>query len=179
MLVGLIAQGDQTAFSQFMGIHLKPLTVFATRFLANRDDGEDVAQQVFADVWQKAATFDATKASAKTWLFGIARNRCIDTMRKKNLRRLVGLDDVVHEIREERPTALQTVEGRQEFKRTVEAVNELPYRQRLALLMSVVADLPMRDIASAMKTSEGAVEQLLVRARKTLRHKVEHVGDAE
>ena len=172
MLVGLIANGDQTAFSKFMSANLKQLTVFTTRFLATRSDGEDVAQQVFVDVWQKAHTFDGNKASPKTWLYTIARNRCIDVIRKRQLRQMVGLDDKTFDLFVDAPSPTQVVENRQELRRTVEALHRLPERQRLALLLSAVADLPVREIARVLKTSEGATEQLLVRARKRLRQAV-------
>lgn len=172
VLVGLIAKGDQTAFSKFMSANLKQLTVFTTRFLATRSDGEDVAQQVFVDVWQKAHTFDGNKASPKTWLYTIARNRCIDVIRKRQLRQMVGLDDKTFDLFVDAPSPTQVVENRQELRRTLEALHRLPERQRLALLLSAVADLPVREIARVLKTSEGATEQLLVRARKRLRQAV-------
>jgi len=96
--MGLIAKGDQAAFTELMSRFMRPLTVFATRFLSSKSDGEEVAQTVFIEVWQKAGTFDPSKASVKTWLYSIARNRCIDAIRKRRLRQFIGLDSPLVDI---------------------------------------------------------------------------------
>jgi len=171
VLVSLIAQGDQAAFSQFMTAHMRSITIFSVRFLSSREDGEDTAQAVFMDVWRKAAQFDSKKASAKTWLYRIARNRCIDVIRKRRLRYLIGLDTGEVEVPVDAPTSFQTVADRQDLRAVVHAIDLLPDRQRLALVLSVLSEFPTKDIAEVMGTSDGAVEQLISRARRTLRSK--------
>lgn len=176
MLLGLIADGDQAAFSRFMDMHLRPVTLFATRFLSSREEGEDVAQTVFIEVWRKAAQFDRGKASARTWLYSIARHRCIDAMRRLRIRRFVGLEDLAQEPPDLAPTALQRSMDKDRLRAALSGVARLPDRQRMALLLSVVADLSTRDIAGSLGTSEGAVEQLIVRARRTLRQELARTG---
>lgn len=175
MLLGLIAKGDQAAFTVLMLKYVHPLTVFATRFLSSKSDGEDVAQTVFIEVWRKAGTFDPSKASVKTWLFSIARNRCIDTIRKRRLRQFVGLDASVADITS--MAADRVAEDRAELRAVRNELDLLPDRQRLALLLQAVSHMSTREIAQTMATSDGAVEQLIRRARQTLRQKFSRNGE--
>lgn len=169
--MGLIANGDQAAFGMLMSRFMRPLTVFATRFLSSTSEGEDVAQTVFIEVWRKAGTFDPSKASAKTWLYSIARNRCIDAIRKRRLRQFVGLDATVADIGSTASEPSRITADRAELRAVVRELDLLPDRQRMALLLQVVSDMSTRDIAETMATSDGAVEQLIRRARQTLRQK--------
>ena len=175
VLVSLIAAGDQAAFSQFMGKYLRPIAIFSTRYLASRDDGEDVAQAVFIDVWRKAEQFDESKASAKTWLYRIARNRCIDLLRRRRLRQFVGLDDATDDLAEDVPSVAQTLTGKQDLRTVIQAIDKLPDRQRMALVLFAISDMQAKAISEVMETSEGAVEQLIARARKTLKQKISRI----
>ena len=178
VLVGLIAAGDQAAFSAFMNNHLRAITLFASRFLSSREDGEDTAQAVFMEVWRNADQFDPSRASPKTWLFRIARNRCIDVLRRRRIRQFVGLDEEPGEVPQDAPTALQVLSDKRDLQDVANAIRALPDRQRMALLMNVVGELPVRSVAVAMETSEGAVEQLIARARRTLRLSIgRHIGN--
>ena len=169
VLVGLIASGDQAAFNKLMSIYMRPLTIFTTRFLSSRADGEDVAQIVFMEVWRKAEFFDPSKASVKNWLYGIARNRCIDAIRRQRLRQFIGLDGATEDLASMDPGSFQVMADRAELKSVAEAVHVLPDRQRMALLLHAVSGMTTREIAATMATSDGAIEQLIRRARKTLR----------
>ena len=171
MLVSLIAARDQAAFSLFIERYLRPITVFCARFLSSREDGEDVAQTVFIDVWRKAGQFDGTKATVKTWLYRIARNRCIDVLRRRRLKQFVGLDDKTDQVAEDAPSVVRVLSDKQNLTAVVDAIDLLPDRQRMALLLSVISDLSAKTISEVMGTSEGAVEQLIARARRTVRLK--------
>lgn len=171
MLLSLIAKGDQAAFTLLMSRFMRPLTVFATRFLSSQPDGEEVAQTVFIEVWRKAGTFDPAKASAKTWLYSIARNRCIDTIRKRRLRQFVGLDAFAADIGSTEAEPFQITAERAELRAALSELEQLPDRQRLALLLQAISDMSTREIADTMAISDGAVEQLIRRARQTLRQK--------
>jgi len=177
VLLSLIAKGDQAAFTLLMSRFMRSLTVFATRFLSSQPDGEEVAQTVFIEVWRKAGTFDPAKASAKTWLYSIARNRCIDTIRKRRLRQFVGLDSSAADIASTDAEPSQIAADRAELRAVINELDLLPDRQRLALLLQTVSDMSTREIADTMATSDGAVEQLIRRARRTLRQKFNRNSD--
>ena len=171
-LLERIAAGDQRAFGALVDRHGRGLRIFATRYLGNAEDGSDVTQDVFMTVWRRAASYDPAKGKVSTWLYGIASNRCIDVRRKRAVLSFFGLDDRSDAVSADEPDAEARTTGRQELAIVRSAIQTLPGRQKMALLLSVVADLDSTEIAAAMGTSRGSVEQLLVRARRTLRQQV-------
>lgn len=79
--IGAIAGGDRDAFEQLYRATSAKLFGVCLRVLPDRAEAEDVLQEVYTTVWRKAAQFDASRASAITWLAMIARNRSIDRLR--------------------------------------------------------------------------------------------------
>lgn len=179
-LMQAIAAGRQHALAQLVERHGKGLIAFARRYLGgSRDDAEDIVQEVFWTVWRKAAQFNPDRAQVTTWLYRIAANRCIDTARRSALLRFVGLDAMSADPALEEPDAEAEVSGRSELALARKGILDLPRRQRMALLLRAVADLDVPAIAEVMGTSNGSVEQLLVRARRTLREYMEQTGGGE
>lgn len=176
-LLARIAAGSQGALAQLIARHGRGLRVFAARYLGNPNDAEDVVQDVFVTVWKHAGRFDSQKARVSTWLYKITANRCIDQRRRRFLRDFIGLDDLDSDPVSEAADAEVTVSNRQELSIVRGGIAALPQRQRMALLLKVVADLDVPAIAEVMGTSAGSVEQLLVRARRGLRdHMTAHEG---
>lgn len=168
-LLARIAAGSQNALSALIARHGRGLRIFATRYLGNADDAEEVVQDVFVSVWKNAGRFDPTKARASTWLYRITANRCIDQRRRRALRSFVWLDDVGTELASETPDAETSTAARQELALVRDGIARLPERQRMALLLRAVADLDVPAVAEVMGTSAGSAEQLLVRARRGVR----------
>ncbi|WP_454856404.1 RNA polymerase sigma factor [Rhizobium binxianense] len=152
--------------------HGRGLRIFATRYLGNTGDAEEVVQDVFLTVWKQAHRFDPRKARASTWLYKITANRCIDYRRRRALRVFIGLDDVQDALASGEPDAEARASARQELSLIRTGMSHLPERQRMALLLKVVADLDIPAIAEVMGRSPGSVEQLLVRARRALRNRM-------
>lgn len=176
-LLARIAAGSQGALSQLIARHGRGLRIFAARYLGNASDAEDVVQDVFVTVWKNAGRFDPRRARVSTWLYKITANRCIDQRRRLFLRNFIGLDDLDCDPASEAPDAEARVSDRQELSIVRGGIAALPRRQRMALLLKVVADLDVPAIAEVMGTSTGSVEQLLVRARRGLRnHVAAHEG---
>jgi len=74
--------GDAKSFEILVKEYLKPIYSFAYRYVGNSQDAEDIAQDVFIKVWRNIKKFDSSR-SFKTWIFSIAKNSCIDNLRKK------------------------------------------------------------------------------------------------
>jgi RNA polymerase sigma-70 factor (ECF subfamily) len=169
VLLADIAAGDQYMLAGLIARHGRGLRIFATRYLGNTGDAEDVVQDVFVTVWKQAARFDARKGRVSTWLYKITANRCIDYRRRRALRSFIGLDDVQDLLASDQPNAEASTSAKQELSIVRKGLSKLPERQRMALLLKVVADLDNPAIAEVMGSSPGSVEQLLVRARRSLR----------
>lgn len=167
-----IAAGEQVALRRLIDRHGRGLRLFAARYLGNAEDAEDVVQDVFVAVWKHAGRFKPDKGRAATWLYRIAANRCIDLRRWRRFRTFVGLGDVEDALPAEQPDAVAGIGARQELAIVRSGLAELPERQRMALLLRTVADLDVPAIAQVMGSTSGSVEQLLVRARRSLRERV-------
>ncbi len=168
-LLARVAAGEQPALRQLIDRHGRGLQLFAARFLGGSHDAEDVVQDVFFSIWNNAKRFDRAKGRATTWIYRIAANRCIDVRRWRRFRMFLGFEDTDDVFASEDPQADILVGARQELAIVRTGLDKLPERQRMALLLRAVADLDVPAIAEVMGTSAGSVEQLLVRARRTLR----------
>ncbi|MEL6210299.1 MAG: sigma-70 family RNA polymerase sigma factor [Pseudomonadota bacterium] len=164
-----IAEGDRGALMRLMDRHSRGLRGVAARFLGNEEEAEEVVQDVFIRVWRKAHRYDPAQAAVSTWLYRIAVNLCIDRQRRRAFRQVVGLEEVVEDLADPTPSAEVQVADRARLAATRQAITALPGRQRMALLLAVVAEFSTVEIAATMETSAGSVEQLLVRARRSLR----------
>ena len=168
-LVRSVAEGDRRALGDLIALHGRGLTLVATRYLGRADEAEEVVQDVFLRVWRHAGRYEPDRAQVSTWLYRIVVNLCIDRQRRQAFRRFVGLESAALEMVDPMPTAADTLESRQRLAKVRKAIDSLPDRQRMALLLSAVAGLDSAEVAGAMGSSRGAVEQLLVRARRALR----------
>ena len=89
-LVSRVAQGDRDAFAKVYGATSAKLYGIVLRILVRRDLTDEVLQEVFVKIWQRAAEFDPERASPITWMATIARNRALDEVRRKQP---IALDD--------------------------------------------------------------------------------------
>jgi RNA polymerase sigma-70 factor, ECF subfamily len=178
-LLARVAAGEQLALRQLIDRHGRGLRLFAGRYLGGSDEAEDVVQDVFISVWKNAERFDPSKGRATTWIYRIAANRCIDVRRWRKFRIFIGFEEAHEAFPSDDPDADTWMGARQELAIVRAGVEKLPERQRMALLLRAVADLDVPAIAEVMETSAGSVEQLLVRARRTLRAQLSGAGASE
>jgi RNA polymerase sigma-70 factor, ECF subfamily len=167
-----IAGGEEPALGLLVTRYGHGIAALATRYLGSASEAEDVVQETLFRVWQHAAGFDPARARASTWIYAIAVRLCIDRLRKLKLRRILGLGrglDDGADNPDPGPGSDRSVSDRQELALTRKAIAALPDRQRMAILLSAVAGLDHGRIAETLDISPGAVEQLLVRARRSLR----------
>ena len=132
--------------------------------LASQEDAEDVLQDVFAASFN-AICADDRPINARPWLYRIARNRCLNHLRRP---RPAGQDSMDVFERDGGITTADTVHKREEFRRIVCDVQDLPETQRTALLLREIDALAYDQIAEAMDTTVPSVKSLLVRARVSL-----------
>lgn len=176
-LIADMARGERRALAELIALHGRGLTVLATRYLGRADEAEEVVQDVFLRAWRHAGRYEPARARVSTWLYRIAVNLCIDRQRKSAFRRFIGLDDTAREIADPQPSAADHLAGRQRLAQVRTAIAALPGRQRMALLLSVVTGQENAEIAQTMGISTGAVEQLLVRARRSLHRLVDDIQE--
>ena len=163
-LVAMVRRGQNGAFEALVQRYQARLLAFCRHMLGSQEDAEDVLQEVFAASYN-ALLGDNRPINARPWLYRIARNRCLNHLRKP---RAAGQDSMDIFEREGGTTTADTVHRREEFRQIVADVQELPETQRTALLLREIDALSYDQISEAMDTTVPSVKSLLVRARVNL-----------
>jgi RNA polymerase sigma factor (sigma-70 family) len=163
-LVAATRRGNQAAFEALVQRYQPRLLAFCRHMLGSKEDAEDVLQEVFAASYN-ALLADDRPINTRPWLYRIARNRCLNHLRKP---RSAGQDSMDIFERDNGTTTADTVHSREEFRQIVADVGELPETQRTALLLREIDALSYEQIAEAMDTTVPSVKSLLVRARVSL-----------
>ena len=147
MLVSAIRAGDQSAMAQLYDKYSGIVYSVALRVLGDTGAAEDILQEVFMQLWRNPDGFDATRGSLPGWLAVIARNRAIDSLRKR--RPEDEISDVVVRVE---PDLLQEVEWKRSLEKIRGAMGGMSAPQRSALEMSFFQGLTHQEIAE--KTGE-------------------------
>lgn len=138
------------------------------RILGDDAEAEDMAQEVFLRLWRHGAKFDAGRAKLSTWLYRIAVNLCIDRLRG---RRETSSNEVPEQ--EAPPQQERTLQEGQLAEHVDQALQSLPERQRMALVLFHYQELTMSETAEILDSSVEAVESLLGRAHRTMKKQLE------
>ena len=164
-LVRRAGAGDVRACADLVDRHLDGIVGFATRYLGNRADAEEVAQEVFLRVWRNAASWRPEGARFKTWLYRVAINLCHDRARRRGTLPLDGAAEVPSDA----PSAGARVQQDQVSAQVRRALDALPERQRSAIVLCYYQDMDNKAAADVMELSVEALESLLARGRRRLR----------
>jgi RNA polymerase sigma factor (sigma-70 family) len=160
-LVALAADGHDRAFEAIVERYRRPLQRYLRRLLSEAL-AEDVLQATFVRAWQ-ALRAGTDVRDLRPWLYRIAHNQALNTLRAAGS----ALPAVAAELP---AVSLEAeVEQREELRAALHGIESLPDRQRAALVAIAVADRPHADVARELGMSDGALRQLLLRARTTLR----------
>ena len=160
----MIRNGQERAFEALVDRYNVRLLAFCRGMLSSAEDAEDVLQEVFVAA-HKAILGDNRAINARPWLYRIARNRCLNHLRKPVPE---GQDSMDVHPHENGASVAEKVQKRAEFRALILDVQGLPETQRSALLLREIDALTYEEIAIAMDTTVPAVKSLLVRARMSL-----------
>ena len=171
-LVALIREGHDRAFEVLFNRYQSRLLAFCRRLVGSPQDAEDVLQEVFAAA-HAGILADSRPINARPWLYRIARNRCMNHLRKPTAD---GVDSMDIHVHENGTSTLERVQRREELRAIVADVHGLPKTQRTALVLRAIDDRSYTDIAEAMNTTLPSVKSLMVRARMSLAQSIRHAG---
>ncbi len=164
-----VASGERTALQTTYRLTSAKLFGVCLRILRNRAEAEDVSQEVFVIVWQKAADFDPRRASPMTWLITIARNRAIDRVRATtHTRRTAPIDEAV-EVADSTPLAdsmLEDAESNLKLKACLGGLND---REQKALRGAFFDGSTYEELAERMSVPLGTMKSWIRRALMKLR----------
>jgi RNA polymerase sigma factor (sigma-70 family) len=163
-LIAMARSGNPGAFETIVDRYQSRLLGFCRQMLSSTEDAEDVLQEVFVNAY-KAMLADEREINLRPWLYRIARNRCLNYLRKPKADAQESMD-MVPEV--DAASTAEMVHNREEFRQILSDVNKLPETQRSALLLREMDALSYEEIAAAMDTTVPSVKSLLVRARISL-----------
>lgn len=169
-LVGKILQGDEKAFKKFIDDHKLMVVNTCYAFLHNKEEAEDVAQDVFLQAYESMAKF-RFDCKLSTWLYRMAVNRTINLCKSYHKRKVsLTLDDPqLHpDFEAEEISVPERMEKEQRVALLHEAIDTLPANQRTALVLNKYEELSYKEIAEVMKLSVSAVESLIFRGKSNL-----------
>jgi RNA polymerase sigma-70 factor, ECF subfamily len=169
------AQGeDHRAFEELVRRHQHRVVAVAGGILRQREDVEDIAQQVFVKAYFSLKRFDQ-RAAFSTWLYKITVNECWDLLRKRKVRPLVYEADLSEDqarqfgAPEERstptPDISDTLEARQKVERLLECLDE---RDKMMLILKEVEGFAVEEIAEILDLNANTVKVRLFRARRKI-----------
>jgi RNA polymerase sigma factor (sigma-70 family) len=178
-LIQQLREGDELAFKSLVGAYQDMVYNTALGIVQNAEDAEDVAQEVFIQVYRSIDQFKGD-ARLSTWIYRITTTKALDHIRsrrrKKRFAFITSLfgpnDELVHE-----PVDFQhpgvSLDRKEQAALLFRTINQLPDNQKVAFTLHKTEGLSYQEIADVMQLSVSAVESLLFRARQNLRKLLE------
>lgn len=172
------ARGDIAAFERLVERHRQPMFGYLCRMLGNRELAEDTFQEVFLRVIHSRRRYRKS-AKFSTWLYKIAHNSCVDVFRREKLRKMDSLDEPTANTGNEGmlqdvlasgdPGPDEMLQRRQLSDMLKACVGRLPPEQREVFVLRQYQDLPFKEIAQCIRTSESTVKSRMRYALRNLR----------
>lgn len=171
-LIDSILAGNQKDFERLIKAYESNVFRTAIGLVHNREDAEEITQDVFVKVYRSLSTFNK-KAAFSTWLYRLTINTCLNFLqRKKNKIFWTGLSEFFQFVSKDSSVERKMIEKSDETM-IKQAIDSLPQKQRIAFILTKYEELPQKQVAVIMDISEGAVEQLVLRARNNLTKKLQ------
>ncbi len=167
--------GDQTAFAEIIEMYRNPVTFFIQRYVQDICAAEDIAADVFMQLVVSPQKFNF-KSSLKTYLFVMARSRALDHLRRQKRHPSVSIEDAAEQLADTQDLEEQVL-GNDEKRRLHEAIGKLPEPQQIAVHLVYFEDYSYEDAARIMKKTRKQVDNLLYRAKQTLRELLGERGE--
>ena len=175
-----VKRGDRAAFAELVDKYKQPVLNFIYRTLRDEIEAEDLAQTVFLQVYKSRSRYRRT-AKFSTWLFTIARNLCLNELRRRSRHPAESIEEA-HAEHEDQPR--QQYEDKSQVappekllhgelaQKIEEVLADLPENQRTAILLCRQEELSYEEIAEILDCSLSATKSLIHRGRETLKEKL-------
>jgi len=180
-IIKLILQGEKEKFRLLVEEYQQMIFQTCMGFVHNKDDADDLTQEVFIQAYQSLSHFKGD-AAFSTWLYRIAINASLNKTRESPLKMIFHKFENHRDDKKEKDHPAGLIPDEEDPEKILiknediewvrKALDSLPENQRKAIVLSKYDDLSQKEIAEILNTTEGAVEALLVRAKKNLRDKL-------
>lgn len=163
-----VAAGDRAALRMVYDATAAKLLTLAQRITGDRQDAEDIVQDVFVTVWRKAAEYRPDRASGLAWLVAIARNRAIDRVRARGRRATVG-DEVLETVADAHARADAGADAADAARTVTRALALLEPRHAAIIRMAFLDGLSYEEIATREGVPIGTVKTWVFRGMRRMR----------
>lgn len=178
LILGL-REGDEAAFKFLVDTYQDRVFNTALGIVQNAEDAEDVAQEVFIQVYRSISSFKG-ESKLSTWLYRIATTRSLDLLRSRKSKKRFGIlqrlfgdgDEPELEIPDFNHPGI-ALDRKENAARLFKAIRQLPENQKIAFTLHKLEDLSYQEVSEIMQTSLPAVESLMHRAKQNLRKMLE------
>ena len=177
-LISDILTGEREKFSVIVNLYKESVFRIAIGYMHTKDDAEDIVQEVFIKTYQSLSGFRG-KSEFSTWLYRITVNTCLNAIEKKQrysfFQKAEDTVSRIFNIRSDDKNPEEKLLSQEKEKAVQDAIDSLPKQQRTAFTLKRYEDLSQLEISKIMNLSEGAVEQLLQRAKVNLTNKLKKI----
>ncbi len=182
-----LIKGKQTAYSQLLDDYQQKVFGTCISFIPNKEDAEDVAQEVFLEVFKSISKFKGD-AKLSTWIYKIATNKCLEFIRKKNTKKRfafmqtimgneIPIDKTSYFTEFNHPGIL--LESKEKSAIIFKAIHTLPDSQRIIFTLAKIDGKSYQEIVEITGRSLSSVESVMFRAKKSLQQKLENFYKSE
>jgi RNA polymerase sigma-70 factor (ECF subfamily) len=171
LIIRRIADGDESALATLYDHWAQSVYSLVALLLKDADGAEDVVEDTFWQVWQRASSYDASRGTVRTWILTIARSRALDRVRSRGRNR----EDIATDLSlvlDPRSDPAQEAEGAERRNLVYAALCELPEDQRRALELAYFGGLSQSEIADALSEPLGTVKTRMRLGMQKLRDRL-------
>lgn len=166
-------------FAELYEIYKDMVFNLSLNYVQQKEDAEDITQEVFVKLHQNLHKYDAAAASLKTWLYRITINQCLDFVKARQTKKRFGFISALFTKESNEPLAEAVqlnhpgiaAEDREALQKLFAIINTLPHNQKTALLLVRMDGRPQNEVAAIMNLNIKAVESLLQRAKSAIEKK--------
>ena len=174
-LIQGLKDGDETSFKYLVDAYQGRVFNTAFGIVQNAEDAEDVAQEVFIQVYRSIHTFKG-ESKLSTWLYRIATTRALDLLRSRKSKKRFGFmqrlfgdnNEPIHELPDFNHPGV-AMDRKENAAKLFKAIAQLPENQKMAFTLHKLEELSYQEISEIMQTTVPAVESLMHRAKQNLR----------
>jgi RNA polymerase sigma-70 factor (ECF subfamily) len=180
-LMRRVKSGDNSAFTELMKRHYKSIMNYIYRFTNDRNDSEDLAQEVFLRVYRSVNEYKP-RAKFSTWLYKIATNVCLTEIKLKGRMNKVSLDEIQENKQDigdsNSPTGYDLIEKREIKDSIFQALNSIPENERISIILCKYEGLSYDEVAGVIGCTVGAVKTYIHRGRMKLIERLKPILEA-
>ena len=176
-----LQKGEDSAFGKLLDAYQQKVFSTCISFIPNKEDAEDVAQEVFLEVFKSVSKFKGD-SKLSTWIYKIATNKCLEFIRKKNTKKRfafmqsilgneIPIDKTSYFTEINHPGVL--LENKEKSEIIFKAIHTLPENQKVIFTLAKVDGKSYQEIVEITGKSLSSVESVMFRAKKNLQLKLE------